>query len=65
MSFKVGDKVVYPNHGVGVIEGLRPSAPAHSIFEAATKGDLDTVRSLLDEDPGSIDATNEKIVDDR
>ena len=23
MSFKVGDKVVYPNHGVGVIEGLQ------------------------------------------
>ncbi len=23
MSFKVGDKVVYPNHGVGVIEAVR------------------------------------------
>ena len=26
MSFKVGDKVVYPNHGVGVIEDVRRRA---------------------------------------
>ena len=26
LSFKVGDKVVYPNHGVGVIEAVRDQA---------------------------------------
>ena len=32
LSFKVGDKVVYPNHGVGVIEGL----------DRRTIGDIET-----------------------
>lgn len=27
MSFKIGEKVVYPNHGVGVVEEIQPLPP--------------------------------------
>ena len=52
MEFKIGDKVVYPNHGIGVIEEIRKTAVGES------NGSYYRLRILANDSTVMVPATN-------
>ncbi|MCI0655983.1 MAG: CarD family transcriptional regulator, partial [Acidobacteria bacterium] len=51
MEFKIGDKVVYPNHGIGVIEEIR-------LNTSETNGSYYRLRILANDSTVMVPASN-------
>ena len=52
MEFKIGDKVVYPNHGIGVIEEIQKPSPEEA------SGSFYRLRILANDSTVTVAATN-------
>jgi len=52
VEFKIGDKVVYPNHGIGVIEEIQKPSPEE------TSGSFYRLRILANDSTVTVAATN-------